>query len=338
MTDYNWGQGAQGAVGGAMTGAALGSVVPGVGTLAGGAVGGLIGGIGGLFGGGGAADYEDRLRALSEGYGRMQAPQMGPAAQGDYSGFRSNQAGLIAQLEAMARGEGPSAATIQMREAMDRASGAQASAAAGAGGRGVNAGAALRGAMNNTAAIQAQGARDTATMRAQEQFNAIGQLGQATAQGRAADENMNQFNAGQQNQMSQANLSAQLQHLGITTQAQLQALQAAAGAAGPGLGTQLLGAGASAIGPALQYKMAQKAPGMSPIAQGYAGGGGYYTPTAQQQMMANPYSAYASQQMAPQIAAQYASQPQMQLPSQAGANPYGALLNNLTQSPTGWNF
>src|SRR5690606_14489379 len=107
-------------------------------------------------------------------------------------------------------------------EAMDRAAGAQASAAAGAAGRGVNAGAAFRQASNNMAAIQAQGARDTATMRAAEQINALGQLGQVTAQGRAADEGINQFNAASQNQVALANLQARLQQLGLNDQAQLQ--------------------------------------------------------------------------------------------------------------------
>jgi hypothetical protein len=258
MNDPNWGQGAQGAVGGAMTGAAIGSVVPVIGTGIGAVAGGIIGGGIGLFGGGGAADYEDRLKKLAEGYRQRQAPQMGAAAQSGYSDFRRNQAGLVSQLESMARGEGPSAAALQMREAMDRAAGSQASGVAGAGGRGVNAGAAFRNASNNTAAIQAQGARDTATLRAQEQMNAVGMLGQAVAQGRAADENNNQFNAGQTNQVAQANLDAKLRALGINTQAELQALQSAMGAAGPGMGTQLMGMGASALGPALQYSMGQQ--------------------------------------------------------------------------------
>lgn len=240
-------QAAQGAVGGAMTGAAIGSVVPGIGTGVGALGGAIVGGLGGWFGGSGSAGYEDQLRALADRYGSMQAPQTGPAATGAYSTFRNNQAGLVSQLEAMGRGEGPSAATIQMREAMDRAAGSQASAAAGAGGRGVNAGAALRNATNNTAAFQAQGARDTATLRAQEQMAALQQLGSVVGQGRQADESMNAFNAGQMNDMQRANLQAAMQTLGIKTEAELKALMGAMGAAGPGLGTQLLSAGASAF-------------------------------------------------------------------------------------------
>ena len=246
----DWSQVGQGAAGGAMMGAALGPW--------GAAGGAVIGGALGYFGGGGQADYRAQLDRLAAGYGNRQAPQAGAASQANYSGFRSNQAGLISQLEAMARGQGPSAAAIQMREAMDRAAGSQASAAAGAGGRGVNAGAAFRNASNNTAAVQAQGARDTATLRAQEQMNAMGQLGQVTAQGRAADEGINQFNAGAQNDMQLANLQAKLKTLGLNDEAQLRALMAAMGSAGPGMGTQILAGGASAMPSILQYRQGQQ--------------------------------------------------------------------------------
>ncbi len=260
MADYDWSEGGKGALGGAMAGASAGSMImPGWGT----AIGGVIGGGLGLLGGFGNDDpnqqYKDQLEALSRGYSNRAAPQVGPAGSAAYSGFRRNQAGLVAQLEAMARGEGPSAAQIQMREAMDRAAAAQSSAAAGAGGRGVNAGAALRQAANNTAAIQAQGARDTATLRAQEQFNALNQLGQSVAQGRAADEGINQFNTAQGNQFQLANLQAKLQMIGLNDEAQLRAVLGLLGAPqpGPGMGTQLLAGGASMVPTAVQYKQGQ---------------------------------------------------------------------------------
>lgn len=243
----NWSQGGQGAAGGAMTGAALGSVVPGVGTGIGALGGAILGGLGGLFGDDGASAYQDSLKKLAAKYGSMQAPQAGPAAQSGYSQFRGNQAGLAAQLEAMGRGEGPSAAALQMREAMDRAAGAQASAAAGAGGRGVNAGAAFRTAANNTAAIQAQGARDTATMRAAEQLAAIQQLGGVLNQGRIADEATNQFNAGATNDVSKLNAQLAMQKLGLSSEMELKALMAAMQSAGPGLGSQILAGGAMAF-------------------------------------------------------------------------------------------
>lgn len=243
-----WGQGLQGAAGGFSAGAATGNP-----WAAG--VGAVLGGVGGLFGGEDPKEkYRKQLSQLASGYGKRTAPQAGAAALAGNSQFRGNQAGLISQLEAMARGEGPSAASIQMRDAMDRAAGAQASAAAGAGGRGVNQGAALRGAMNNTAAVQAQGARDTATMRAQEQLNSIGQLGQNIAQGRSADEATSQFNAGAQNSMSAANLESALRTMGLNQQGELQALQLAMGASGPGIGAQI-GAFGAGMAPGIASMM-----------------------------------------------------------------------------------
>lgn len=228
---YDWSQGAQGAAGGAAAGTAI---LPGWGT----AIGAGVGLLSGFWGSDGKQEEQDQLKALAQGYGNRTAPQAG------YSQFRQNQAALIAQLEGMARGDGPSAAQQQMQQAMDRAAGAQASAAAGAGGRGVNAGAALRNATNQTAAIQSQGARDTSVLRAQEQANAVSQLGQAIAQGRQADEGVNV-----------ANMGSSLQTMGLDQNGQLQALMAALGLNQPGMGTQLLGAGATAA-PVLAAGMA----------------------------------------------------------------------------------
>lgn len=256
MADWSWGQAGQGAAGGAAMGAMFGPWGAGIGA----GVGGLLGGLSGNP----QDDYQNQLKQLSAGYGNRQAPQMGPAAQGSYSGFRKNQAGLIQQLEAMSRGEGPSAASLQMREAMDRASGAQASAAAGAGGRGVNAGAAMRQAMNNTAAIQSQGARDTGLMRVGEQLGATQQLGTVIGQGRSADEGMNMFNAGQQNDVARTNMMSKLQTMGINDESQLRALLGAMGMAGPGLGTQLMAGGASAMPSILQYLMRPQQAGPQP--------------------------------------------------------------------------
>jgi hypothetical protein len=250
MGDFN--QVFQGAAGGGMAGA-------GVGGGYGAAIGGVLGGLGGLFG---ADDdkkrFQEMLEKMAGSFQGRVAPQ-GSAQVAGASPLTANRAGLISQLEAQARGEGPSAAQIQMREAMDRAAGAQASAAAGAGGRGINSGAAMRNAMNNTAAIQGQGARDTATMRAQEQLNAQNQLGQAIGYGINADQGLNQFNAGQQNHMQQVNMDAILRQLGLNDQSQLQALQLAMGGAGPGLGTQIMAGGATAA-PQLFQMFGKKPP------------------------------------------------------------------------------
>jgi hypothetical protein len=199
--------------------------------------------------------YRDALNKLSQGYGRRTAPQ-GTAMTAGASQLGANRSALVAQLEAMARGDGPSAAQMQMRDAMDRAAGAQASAAAGAGGRGVNAGAAYRNAANNTAAIMSQGNRDMATLRAQEQANAMGQLGQVVGQGINSDNSLATWNAGAQNQMQQANMQSALQQMGLNDESQLKALLAAMGgemSKGPGMGTSILAGGAQAVPGLLQY-------------------------------------------------------------------------------------
>jgi hypothetical protein len=258
---FDWNQAGEGAVGGGMTGAAIGTAVyPGLGTAIGGAAGFLGGGLlGGLMGG--QDQLKNSLGNLADYYGSRQAPTGGAVQAGD-SQFRQNQAGLISQLEAMARGEGPSAASLQMRQAMDRAAAGQASAAAGAGGRGVNAGAALRNASNQTAALQAQNARDTGMMRVQEQLGAISQLGSAIQGARGQDQSLAQFNAGQVNQMTQADMQAILQQYSINQQGQLQAYQQLAKAMGPGLGTELMAGGGKMM------------PGMAQMLQGGGGGGG----------------------------------------------------------------
>ena len=130
----------------------------------------------------------------------------------------------------------------------------------------MNAGAAMRNAMNNTAAIQSQGARDTATLRAQEQIAATQNLGGVLGQGINADNGLSTFNAGQQNQMTEANMQAVLQQLGLNDKSQLQALMAAMGQAGPGMGSQILAGGASAMPGLMQMG---KGTGGLPQAPGY---------------------------------------------------------------------
>ncbi len=248
MSEANWNQGAQGAMGGAMAGSFAGPVGMGVGALIGGGLG--------LFGGGGE-DPNAKYRKMLEQYSRRSGPKLGPAAQAGRSGLTGNRASLVSQLEAMARGEGPSAARLQMQDAMERASASQASAAAGAGGRGVNAGAAHRMATNNTAAIQSQVARDTGTIRAQEQMTAVGQLGDVLGQGIASDNQHSQFNAGQLN----AHQIEQLRAIGISNQQQLDAILGAMGGTPkpqPGLGTQMLAGGANAFMPGLQHWQGQQ--------------------------------------------------------------------------------
>src|SRR5688572_6007976 len=108
----NWGGGAKGAAGGAMTGAAIGSVAGPYGTASGAGVGAVAGGLYGMFGGdsvpagmtpGQRAEYLQYIRGVQA----RGAPQAVAAGAGN-SDLRANQLGLIGQLEATASGKGPS--------------------------------------------------------------------------------------------------------------------------------------------------------------------------------------------------------------------------------------
>lgn len=174
------------------------------------------------------ATTEARNRLLAMGSaGAMRTNQ----ANQDSRTLNQYQIPLADRLTALAEGRGPSAAQLQMQDALARAGSAQSSLARGAANRGVGAGAAFRQAANQTAALQAQGARDAGLMRVQEQLGANQLLG-GVAQGmRQSGEQMNQFNAEQMNRMRM--------------QDQLARIQALSGAAGtgttsPGLGMQAL--------------------------------------------------------------------------------------------------
>lgn len=254
----NWSGAGEGAAGGAMIGGALGGPF-------GAAAGGVLGGLGGLLGGdGGKGEQEKRLNDYYNSVNGRQSPQMGPAYQAQQSGYEGNRAALIAQLEALSRGQGPSLAQAQMREAMDRSTGAQASMAAGAAGRGMSAGAAYRNAANTTAGIQAQGARDMGQMRVQEQLGAMSQLGSVIGQGAQTQNQAYQFNASQQNAAAQANLEAQLRTMGYNDQAIQAILQQQGAMVGPSMGQQILGMGASFVGSGVGQQLLGKQLGLPP--------------------------------------------------------------------------
>ena len=103
-------------------------------------------------------------------HGSMQggrtAPQAGPAAMGQTSDFRGNQQDLISRLEALSKGQGPSLAAEQLRQATDRNMGQQASIAQS--GRG-NAALAGLTAANQGAQLGQQAASDSAVARIAEQ-------------------------------------------------------------------------------------------------------------------------------------------------------------------------
>jgi hypothetical protein len=229
MSSPNWGQGAEGAVGGAMAGSAFGPW----GTVIGGGVGGLLG----LFG---SQDPNSQYRNQLAAMGNMPAPQMGPAAQGQNSWFRQNQARLIAQLEAQAQGRGPSLAAQQLQAGQDRAQRqGQAQAAAS---MGPNAALSQFQAANMAGQGAAQANQDAAMARIQEQYNAQNLLGMNINEARGSDEGMSQFNATARNQNAQGNLEAKLAAMGYN----IEALRAAGMLPQPQsmLGDQLLAGGA----------------------------------------------------------------------------------------------
>lgn len=220
---------AQGAAGGALAGSTLGPL--------GGIAGGLIGGLGGFFGGNPDDAAEAERRKYLRGVNQRQAPTLGPANTADYSGFRNNQANLISQLEAMARGEGPSVSREQLNQATNRNIAAQNALAAN--GRGGNLG--MMMAMNNTGRLGAQAAQDAALGRVQEQNAAINNLGMQIYSGRNADEDTNRFNASQRNQMAQQNAANQLSFWANQDQSNLGGMQMAS--RGPSLSEQILAGG-----------------------------------------------------------------------------------------------
>lgn len=232
---WDWSQAGQGAAGGAATGAALGSVLPGLGT----GVGAVLGGLGGgLLGGFGSNPYEGALR---DQLGRP-APQAGPASPAQNSFFRNNQSELIKRLEAQSRGEGPSLAAQQLQAAQDR--GMKQGAGLAASTAGPNAALGQFQALNVAGANQAQASQDAAMARIQEQYNAQNLLGLTVHGARQQDESVGMFNSAQQNAMSQANLAAKLEAMGLDR----NTLMALMGNAGPGMGTQLMAGGFGALG------------------------------------------------------------------------------------------
>lgn len=258
MSGFSGSQAAQGGMGGAMTGFGVGNMIaPGIGGLIGGGIGLLGGSLLGGFGGDPQAEFRELMQKLAAGYQNRQAPQAGNVMQAGNSALANNRTALIAQLEAQARGQGPSAAREQMRAGMDLAGRNMTAAASGAGGRGVNQGAAMRAAMGQGSAMQARTNQDTSVMRAQEQLNAVGQLGQNIAQGINSDNALATWNAGQVNQRDQFNAEMAMQTLGLNDRSQLQALMMAQGAQQPGIGTSLMAGGAAMLPAAMQMRQQQ---------------------------------------------------------------------------------
>ena len=258
----DWGQVAQGAVGGAGAGAALGPW--------GAAGGAAIGGLAGFFGARQRSKEEERAANLrAQAAAELEAfsqERLGTqSAQAGDSSFRGGQEGLVSLLQAQAAGRGPSAAQSQLQAATAANTKMQLGMATGA------RNSPLAGVMaaRNIAGLNQEAANQSAQIRAQEQLAATGQLGSALGQFRSQDLNLSQFNAQQQNAYAQAQnqlaLEALRAKLGITTPALQQQQQ------GPGMGSQLLALGGSAF---MDY-MGQRNTPRASTATAPAAGGGY---------------------------------------------------------------
>lgn len=261
-TDY-----LKGAAGGAATGAAIGGPW-------GAAIGGGIGLLGTYLSGddGNKQQTADMIAQYRARYG--QDLNMGPAAQSQNSGFRSQQQGLADRLDAQSRGLGPSLATEQLKSGLDQNMAQQASFAAS--GRGSQAGVGAFMAANNAARLGAQTDQQAAQARIQEQMNAQQQLGGLLNQGRNSDEANSQFNANQQNQAAMANQRAQLQAMGMTDDqiSKLLGVQQQQYTT-PGFSDQLLagGAGMYAMSATQKAQSAAAAKAAAAVPGGGSGGG-----------------------------------------------------------------
>lgn len=155
----------KGALGGAASGAVMGSTFGPLGTVAGAGLGGLLGWLG--------SDDQDKQRQLIEEY-----------RKGMNSTFRADQTALMDRLRMQANGQGPSIANMQMNNAMDKNNAAMSAMAAS--GRG-NAGAAAQAAMNAGATSNMGIAANAGVQRLQEQQMAQQQMAQLAGQGREQD-------------------------------------------------------------------------------------------------------------------------------------------------------
>lgn len=118
--------------------------------------------------------FDGRQRDMGkwiEHYTRQAAPQLN---QSQSNAARAQTQSLADALAAQARGEGPSIAQNQLRQATDRSLAQTLAAAQAAPGNPVLA---ARNAMNQQAQINRGAAMDSAMLRNQEQLNAQGQLG-----------------------------------------------------------------------------------------------------------------------------------------------------------------
>lgn len=119
------------------------------------------------------------------GQGAADATGRNSLNMGDANASRNAQSALMQQLQQQARGEGPSVAQAQLRQASEE--NMSNAAAMAASGRGPGAGGAAYQAANQQANIGQKMAGDSAMLRMQEQQQAQGQLANLSGQMRGQD-------------------------------------------------------------------------------------------------------------------------------------------------------
>lgn len=165
--------------------------------------------------------YDQQQGRLSDYLGQVDArnaPHIDPYQQAGQSDFRGQQDQLAGMLMDRAKGNN-SVADMQMRQGLDAANQQQRSLMASA--RPSNVGMAMLTGSQNMA-NQAMGITGQAGLaRAQEAQMAANSLGGLLASGRGADENLNMFNAGQQNQRTFGQAGMNQQQMGMNDAARL---------------------------------------------------------------------------------------------------------------------
>ena len=212
-----WGEGAKGAMGGAVAGGSIGGV-PGA------IIGGTVGGALGMFGGGGGGPQAQapswnshynlpgfskqfgRYQEIANQYGKRQAPTIAE------SGFRGDQSSLVRLLQAQAKGQGAGQELVRMQaqQAADRAGAQQLGAAQGQVGSGAMG---ARNAALGSAALQSEVGGQAAMGGLAAQLGATEQLGGVLQGARGQDLSRGEANAGLVMQNRQTNDQAVMEAL-----------------------------------------------------------------------------------------------------------------------------
>lgn len=230
----------------------------------------------------------DWLRTHLKTSTEQAAPTIGPAATGLTDQSRGQQGQLAQMLFRQAAGQAPGAGELAVQRQANNAMANQASMAQMA--RGAGAGMAARNAARTSADIGTNAAGQASIAQMQDQQAAQGQLGSllGTMRGQDLGQRGQDIGVSQGNQQAQLaqqgqNLQAVGQLLGVN-QAQMQqdAARRQLALQDKGMAGSLLQVGGQLGAAYLTGGGSAAAPGMSPIASGYPGQGGYYTPTSQQ--------------------------------------------------------